>query len=352
MNKKPDKNIDKGFTLLEILVALSILSIMVVFMFTLIDATTRLWRVGSKQMEAARAANIGLNLVFEDLSKAVCGNYSIQYSNPVDGELVAGSVVIPFETILTPANTLNLGGGAINAEGSQMLRAVVSTDDGSFKEIGLMCVFMSDEDGYDSMEGGKYYLVYKNLPTVEAASELNERYNELGDYFDYGTFNVNGMESWPYNNGTTNQFLPIVDNCIRLKFEYAIKRFSKMEYVNPSSGGTTNWSWLNVPYEGGNYISYINNWPHRNTFEFPFKRMRDLDSDIGTYDRLCGILITATIIDPETAEKISAMKDGSALTLAEIDEIISGDGDSDFANLFKSAPVTLRRFIPIHPPQY
>lgn len=327
MNNHFKSQYRNAFTLLEILVALTILSIMVVFMFTIIDSTARLWRVGNKQMEAARAANIGMNALAENLSKIVCGTYSIQYSNGV-----SSNVVIPFESILNPSHTLNLGGGAVNAEGSQMLRAVVSTGDGSFKEIGLMCVFLSDEDGYDSMEGGRYYLVFKDLLS--------------------GTLNIDGLSSWPYNNGTTINFIPIIDNCVRLKFEYAIRRFTNVSYTN---SGTTNWSWSNNAFSSGGYLDFTNNWTHTNNFEFPYRRMRELDPTNAanlTYDRLCGVLITATIIDSDTAEKIAQLTDGTALTEEQINAIFSGDVSNPIQRLLKSGAVTLKRFVPFNPPQY
>jgi prepilin-type N-terminal cleavage/methylation domain-containing protein len=57
-----------GFTLLEILVAMTLLSLLIVLLMGLVDSATKLWRVNEKRVETYREARSALALIASDLA--------------------------------------------------------------------------------------------------------------------------------------------------------------------------------------------------------------------------------------------------------------------------------------------
>lgn len=293
-----------AFTLLEILVALAILSIMMAFLFGMIGSGTRLWETGNKRIEATQAARVGLNSIERDLRQAFAGSVTTYKS---DGTAVQNTA--PFEAIDSPQSTLNLGGGAANAAGSQQLRAVVSTGDPNdpYKEIGLMCVYMGD--GYDAMEPDRYYLVLKFLPATLPPGAQN---------MDPGQFFMQGPGTWN-SSGREENFIPLIDNCIRLTLRY---------YGDPATGD---------PDDPAYAPDWHNNWNPAN----PAGRLP------------LGVLVTLTVLDSRTAEKVKAVTGGGALSDGDITAGIAaaqgqGAANSNLQRLIAQGVVTMSRFIPLN----
>jgi prepilin-type N-terminal cleavage/methylation domain-containing protein len=318
-------NLKSAFTLLEIIVAVAVLSVMVSFMFSILTASLTMWKTGNKGIEASRVAAIGLNIISKDLSQAVAGSFTFQFQSPAGATspTTSKNIIIPFEAISNPTHTINMGGSSVNAAGSQQLRAIVSTTDTNspYKEIGLMCVRLGAN--YGPMQAKKYYLVMKDLNSA--------------------VFNTGGA-AWTYSNGNYVNFIPIADNCIRLKIDYALE---------PFSWDTNTGSWENTTG-----LIFTTAWPNNNTLEFPDKSARTASPPtapmgITSYNRLAGVLLSITLIDADTMEKIEAVNNGAALTQEEID---ASDPDSTpstpVEKLVKSGASTIRRFVPFNPPQY
>ncbi|NBR48745.1 prepilin-type N-terminal cleavage/methylation domain-containing protein, partial [bacterium] len=61
----------RGFSLLELLVAMAILSMLMTMMFSLLGGTISLWEIGNKRIEAAQTARVGLNIIANDLRRAI-----------------------------------------------------------------------------------------------------------------------------------------------------------------------------------------------------------------------------------------------------------------------------------------
>lgn len=57
----------RGFTILELLVAITLLSILVVLLLSMLDNTTKLWRTNENRVESYREARAALNLIASDL---------------------------------------------------------------------------------------------------------------------------------------------------------------------------------------------------------------------------------------------------------------------------------------------
>ena len=57
----------RGFTLLELLVAMAVLSMLVVTLFGMVDAATKLWQDNENRVDAYREARAALNTITDDL---------------------------------------------------------------------------------------------------------------------------------------------------------------------------------------------------------------------------------------------------------------------------------------------
>ena len=266
-----------AFTLLEVIVATAVLSMMMAFLFNLLGSSAKLWETGNKKIEAAQAARIGLNIIASDLQNAFAGNMTSYTTN---GTAIYN--IAPFQAIPTPSSTLGLGGGAISTNGSQQLCGVLLSNNSSvpYNEFGYQCVYLSDADGIDPMIGKRCYLVKK----VDGISTTGGNF-----YFRNSTPN----STW-YTDST--EFYPLIDNCIRLTFEY---------YGNTNSAtGQPGWT---------------TTWPPT--------------------DRLpLGVLVTVTVIDSKTAEKVAQLCSGDPTTAS----------DANVQRLIRQGSETMSRFIPFN----
>jgi prepilin-type N-terminal cleavage/methylation domain-containing protein len=283
-----------GFTLLELLVALAVMSMMLAFMFNLMGASLSFWETGNRRMEAAQAARVGLNIMAKDLKNAFAGNMT---SFTANGTAIKN--IAPFQAIASPSNTLGLGGGAQNAAGSHQLCGVLLTGNLSipYNGFGYQSAFLADPNGTGSMVGNRYYLLRK-VDNIETTG---------GNFY----FRDAPDSGWFADSTESTEFYPIIDNCIRLTFGY---------YGNQTSPtGTPEWT-----------------------------------SEWSPTDRLpLGVLVTATVLDSRTVEELSSLNNNSAFSEADITSGINaangnGSTSNNIQRLISQGAVTVRRFIPLN----
>ena len=280
----------RAFTLLEVLVAVSILAVMMTFLFNLLGSSVKLWEVGNKRIEAAQAARVGLNIIAQDLQSAFAGSVTSYTSS---GTPVVN--IAPFFANEDPDDdeVIDLGGGAQNSPGSQQLYGVLASGNSTipYKEFGYLCVFLDDDDGTLSMIGNRYYLVRK-LANGDA---------DGGNFFLRAASN-----EWMSDSST---FSPLIDNCLRVTFQY---------YGNQTSAyGVPSWT-------------TAGSWSPR--------------------DRLpLGVLVTVTVIDSKTAIKVADIKGDAALSNDEINSIfLTTSPAAGVETLLRQGAVTMSRFIPLN----
>jgi prepilin-type N-terminal cleavage/methylation domain-containing protein len=201
-----------AFSLIEILVAMAILTMLMAFMFALLGSTIRLWEQGNNQVEAAQAARIGLNRLAEDIQNALAA--SVASERPGGGAPLTS--VVPFLALPDASSAPGAwpGGQFVSSSGSDQVFGVRSTGsaDDPFKEFGYLSVFSGAP--WVNMRGQRYYLVQHSVSTMGAA-----------DFFLRSP-----SANW-ISGGQGHRF-PIIDNCLRLE----------ILYPNP-----TNWnSWTNI----------------------------------------------------------------------------------------------------------
>jgi len=235
----------RGFSLLELLVAMAILSMLMTMMFSLLGGTISLWELGNKRIEAAQTARVGLNIIANDLRRAI-SDQQISYS--ANGTAITNT--IPFV-----ATSTNLYGVLATGKTNQ-----------PFEEFGYTCA--KNTDANTVMLTNRYYLV-RSYSGNSSSSDFYQR----------------NSPSSSFTNNFESQF-PIIENCVNLEFSY----LSANNYTN-SSG---NWTVKLNPFAA--------TWP-TNTFENPSFASRNATDP---YDKLLGVLVSVWVLDSRTAEKFSS----------------------------------------------
>jgi hypothetical protein len=290
-----------AFTLLEVLVATAVLALMMTFLFNLLGSSAKIWEIGNKKIEAAQAARVGLNIIANDLKNAFAGNMTSYSSNGSTFYNIAPLIGVDSSN---SAITGTLTGDASVALGSDQIFGVRLTSDSSnpYEQFGYQCVYVTKTNGFDNMRDKRYYLVSQNNP----------------DAFYFRNSSSNSS-TW-YNNSASSQNYPIIDNCIRLKFSYYGNQTSLSDQItaNGTRSFTTNGTWS----------------ANQTTAHLPL-----------------GVLVTISVLDSKTAEKVAAIKGTSALTQQEIENGLSSSPSATLTpaeRLISQGSVTMSRFIPFN----
>jgi prepilin-type N-terminal cleavage/methylation domain-containing protein len=289
-----------AFSLLEMLVAMAVLSIMMAFLFNLVAQTMRAWEGGSRQVEAAQAARLGLETMADDLQFAFGGS-------AVAPILTAGGAgktnIVPFFSKNNATDSLGVPAELPLAPSSGQIFAVapLASADNMFHEVGYMSVYVTRAttgEGYGSMRGRRYYLLR------HAVHATNSGATGVGNFFY--------ANALPPNQAAAGQWLseagdavfnvlsgtrtPLIPNCYQLKLSYA-----------SNSGGV---------------LSFSDQWT--------------------AADKLpAGVLITAKVMDEKTAARIASLQ-SNGLTAADV-----ADGSATtVGRILREGTVEVHRFVP------
>lgn len=283
-----------GFTLLEMLTAIAVLGLMMVFMFNIAGQTVRAWETGSRRMESAQAARIGMNLLASELRYAFAG---VVANTGTNGTATFNNF-IPFVV------TNNLPGEAATLSpvpGSQSLFFVSTCAPHDpkecvpFAEVGYMPVFVNIPDGRNTMAGLRYYLVRHGAsPGVETNSSYQNFYYRQAP-----------TATWTEDVSTIGNRSPIVDNCIRFSLQFA-----------SNSSGTVTWS---------------SSWASQTNLPL-------------------GVLVTMLVLDNKTATRLEKLQGATLLSASTIDKATNGEAlaPNDVAGrLVREGTTVIRRFVPL-----
>jgi prepilin-type N-terminal cleavage/methylation domain-containing protein len=290
-HKSHKKNTLSGFTLVELLVAMAILAMVMTLMFSMLSGSMATWQSGNKRIEAAQNARVGLNIIASDLRRAIASQ-QISYTTNNGTQMTN---TIPFLAVDTPTGTIDLGGGAMNADGSQQLFGVLATGNTNqpFEEFGYLCAYLASDDG-TNMVGKKYYLARKST-TSAANSDFYLRGNVTT------TFAAN-----------TDAFSPIIENCIRLELSYP--QTNSSGDINTNSSGQ---------------FGFTNTWASRTNLP-------------------PGVLVSIWVLDSKTATKLASISSG-VLSAAQIGSITNTTAPADATErLLRQGAVRMQRFVPLN----
>ena len=288
------KNKGTGFTLLEMLVAIAVLSLMMVFMFNIAGQTVRGWEAGGRRMEAAQAGRIGMNLLATELKHAFAG----VATNSGTSGLAQFKNFVPFlVTSSLPGETSDFD--AVPGSQSLFFVSTVAPHDPQecvpFAEIGYMPVFVNVAGGRNNMMDSRYYLVRHGASPGVMTNNLYQ------DFY----FRSAPTLAWTTNPATTGNRTPLVDNCIRFTMQFASNNSGNVSW-------TTNWtSQTNLPL---------------------------------------GVLVTMLVLDSKSAARLAQVKGRTVLDAPTIDKATNGDalGPNDVAaRILREGTTVMRRFVPL-----
>ena len=283
-----------GFTLLEMLTAIAVLSLMMVFMFNIAGQSVRAWEAGGRRMETAQAGRIGMNLLASELRYAFAG---VATNSGTSATAVFSNFATFVATNGLPGETSD---SLAAVPGSQSLFFISpvgphDADGVPFAEIGYLPMFITKKIGYKSMAGGSYALVRHGFAPGSTNLDYQDFYQREAPDGAWVT-----TPSAEANNRT-----PIVDNCVRFSLEFAT-----------NSGGT---------------ISWTTNWT-------------------GQTNLPLGVLVTMLVLDSKSAAKLSQINGLNVLDAATIDKATNDTPlvQSDVAaRILREGTTVLRRFVPL-----
>jgi len=289
-----------AFSLLEMLVAMGVLSVMMVFLFNLVGQTTRAWESGTRQIEAAQAARIGLETVAQDLQYAMAGS---AVALPWQSGAVAKTNIIPFFSTNNATKPLGMPTALPLAPSSGQIFAIAPTasDGNRFNELGYMAVYVtraSTGEGFGTMRGRRYYLIRHGVSATNASA------TGRGNFFYANALPVDQTApiEWlteasdAVSNVGAGTRTPLIPNCYQLKFLYA-----------SNNNGV---------------LSFSDQWT------------------VG--DRLpAGVLVTAKVMDDKTAARIAVLQ-SNGLTAADV----AAGANTPVSRILREGTVEVHRFIP------
>jgi type II secretory pathway pseudopilin PulG len=277
------------------LVAMAVLSIMMAFLFNLVAQTIRAWEGGSRQVEAAQAARLGLETMADELQFAFGGS-------AVAASLTAGGAgktnIVPFFSANIATTDLGLPSALPRAPASGQIFAVapVASASNVFHEFGYVSVYATRADsgeGYGTMRGRRYYLLR------HAVHATNSGEAGRGDFFYANVPAADGQwlsESDRAVSDVQNATrTPLIPNCYQLKFSYASNNNGVLSFSDQWTAG----------------------------------------------DRLpAGVLITAKVMDEKTAARIAVLQ-SNGLTANDVAFTTDPVG-----RILREGTVEVHRFVP------
>lgn len=277
-----------SFTLVEILAATGILSVLFTIMFGILQQTSRGWQAANRRVEASQAARMALDQIASDLENCVA--------------VAQGNVELP------SGRTANLAYGFVHSNAPAMNQPWLETSinisrpndyifvvtpyapslalgSADLCEVGYIPIFVGTSSGWSTMRGGRYVLL-RHMPLqfssggTASVSNAQPRNDFIG--------NASRWETTPTGVDTTNR-LPFVDNCIKFDVRFF--------YTDTNGVLRTNTSW-GRPTVSGSTVAWAGN-------------------PTGADGLPLGAVIQMCVIDDRTAERIWRVRGMTALDLAE-----------------------------------
>lgn len=242
-----------GFTLVEILAATAILSVMFTIMFGILQQTSKGWQAANRRVEASQVARLAMDQISADLENCVA--------------ISTNNVVVP-----GLSTTTNYAYGFVHADAPGMNQSWLPTSinisrpndfifvvtpyppsqnlgTGDLCEVGYIPVFVATSQGFSTMRGGRYYLL-RHAPLTNgtttagtAASVTNAQ--PVNDFLT----NSAAWETTPTGVDTANR-LPFVDNCLKFSVRFIYTNTAGQRFTNNTWGRPdTNVAggWANLP---------------------------------------------------------------------------------------------------------
>ena len=307
---KPPSQAAGSFTLVEILTATAILSILFTIMFGILQQVSIGWQAANRRVEASQAARLALEQIAYDLENCVAVR---RVNQPVPG--LAGQTGAQALTNLAygfafynSPTTPNWVAQAIS-QPNDMIFVVTSSRQSlqgageDLMETGYVPVWVTrtsqGQPGYGNVRIGRYALM-QHRPTMDLVQQTPAgRVTNLVPLSDFTT-NSQGWETTPGISYTPpiENFYPIVDNCVGFDIKFS--------YTN----------------NAGQRITGISTWGRPNINPGAAAGQRWTGNPIGIDGLPHSATITMCVIDERTAERIYRLRT-NGLTAAMISNLVA-----------------------------
>lgn len=260
--KNPPDTLRQAFTLVEILAATAVLSILFTIMFSILQQTSKGWQAANRRVEASQVARLALDQIASDLENCV----AVSVTNlPVPGLSGRGGGVgsvgpsyafgFVHTNISDPARDEvginSLAQGSVNLSQPNDYIFVVTpypssltTGTGDLCEVGYIPAYVARASGYGNVRQGRYVLlrhspvVFSGGGTVTTASA-----RPTNDFLANSNWFLTPRLR---DNEDPRNFFPVVDNLIAFQVEFLFTNSSRIISTNSSWGrpvyGSTRWN--------------------------------------------------------------------------------------------------------------
>lgn len=246
-----------SFTLVEILTATTVLSVLFTIMFGILQQTSKGWQAANRRVEASQVARLALDQIASDLENCV----TVAAANmPVPGSSQAA----------------NYGFGFIHANRPNFRTDILATDSlpadvnismpndyifvvtpylssltmgtGDLCEVGYVPVYVARRGGYGNTRQGRYVLLrHMPLSFSTNSTSIIDSAQPVHDFLaDSARWFLTPPLSDSINSGpVARNFFPIVDNLIAFNVEFV---------YTDSTGATTNSTTWGRPTNNGTWV--------------------------------------------------------------------------------------------------
>jgi len=227
-----------SFTLVELLAATAVLSILFTIMFGILQQTSAGWQAANRRVEASQVARLALDQIASDLENCV--------TVAATGFFPAGSTNYAFGFAHSngPSGAFPSATGVSYSPPNDSIAVVTpysssgTLAQGDLYEVGYASVFVDRVDGYSTMRGRRHYLL-----------RFTSRSNQAGNTVFVNDFlsNSNAWETTPPGISTVLR-LPMVDNCLKFNVEFFYTNASGTLLTSATWGRpSTNSTWQGSP---------------------------------------------------------------------------------------------------------
>lgn len=234
-----------SFTLVEILAAIAILSILFTIMFGILQQVSTGWQAANRRVEAAQAARLALEQIAYDLENCVVVR---RVNQAVPGQNTTTNLAYGFAFYNAPSTP-----GWVEQEISQpndMIFVVTPSRQSlqgagnDLMETGYVPVWVSrtsgGQPGYGNVRAGRYALL-QHRPTTNLVQGVGSaRTTNLVPMNDF-TINSSGWETTPgIEDPNSKNFIPVVDNCVGFDIKFSYTNNTGQRFTGISTWGRPN----------------------------------------------------------------------------------------------------------------
>jgi type II secretory pathway pseudopilin PulG len=248
----------RSFTLVEILAATAILSIMFTIMFGILQQTSNGWQAANRRVEASQAARLALEQIAYDLENCVAVR---RVGQPVPGlghqtgNQALTNLAYGFAFSNAPSATPSWVAQSISQPNDMIFvvtprRNSLPNAGEDLQETGYVPVWVTrtaqGTPGYGNVRIGRYALL-RHFPTTNLVQTTGgQRITNLVPMNDFMA-NALAWETTPgIEDPKSKNFIPIVDNCVGFDIKFSYTNAAGQRFTDIPTWGRPNLT-LNAP---------------------------------------------------------------------------------------------------------